>query len=39
MRRINQVCTYALIAACASKSKIIDETIFERVRAELDGEA
>ena len=36
LRRINQVCTYALIAACSSQSKVIDEAIFERVKAELD---
>lgn len=38
LRRINQVCNYALIAACAADSKIIDETIFERVKAELDDD-
>ncbi len=36
LRRINQVCTYALVAACTSQSKVIDEAIFERVKAELD---
>lgn len=36
LRRINQVCTYALVAACATQCKVIDEAIFERVKAELD---
>ena len=38
LRRINQVCTYALIAACSSQTKIIDDAIFERVKAELDDD-
>lgn len=38
LRRINQVCTYALIAACAAKSKLIDQATFERVKTELDDD-
>lgn len=37
-RRINQFCNYGLIAACASGAKIIDEAIFERVKADLDDD-
>jgi type II secretory pathway predicted ATPase ExeA len=38
LRRINQVCTYALIAGCNAKCKVLDEAIFERVKAELDDD-
>ncbi len=36
LRRINQICTYSLIAAKAQGAKIIDETIFQRAQADLD---
>jgi len=36
LRRINQICTYSLIAAKALGAKIIDEAIFEKARADLD---
>lgn len=36
LRRINQLCTYALIAAAAQGTKLIDEAIFEQAKADLD---
>ena len=36
LRRISQVCTYALLAASATQCKVIDEVVFERVKAEPD---
>lgn len=36
LRRINQICTYSLIAAKAQGAKIIDEAIFQRAQADLD---
>jgi len=36
LRRINQICTYSLIAAKTQGAKIIDEAIFQRAQADLD---
>jgi type II secretory pathway predicted ATPase ExeA len=36
LRRINQICTYSLIAAKAQGAKIIDEAIFQRAQSDLD---
>ena len=38
LRRINQACTLAIIAGCVGKCKILDESIFERVKKELDDD-
>lgn len=35
-RRINQLCTYALLATKATGAKIIDEAIFQRAQLDLD---
>jgi type II secretory pathway predicted ATPase ExeA len=35
-RRINQLCTYALLAAKAAGTTVIDETIFQRAQVDLD---
>ncbi len=35
-RRINQICTYSLLAAKATGAKIIDEAIFQRAQFDLD---
>jgi general secretion pathway protein A len=35
-RRINQICTYSLLAAKAAGTKIIDEAIFQRAQLDLD---
>ena len=35
-RRINQLCTYSLLAAKATATKIIDEAIFQRAQLDLD---
>jgi type II secretory pathway predicted ATPase ExeA len=37
-RRINQLCSYSLLAAKATSSKIIDEAIFQRAKFDLDEE-
>lgn len=36
LRRINQACTYALVAAVAANAKVIDEAIFQQVQIDLD---
>jgi type II secretory pathway predicted ATPase ExeA len=35
-RRINQLCTYSLIAAAARSTNIIDEAIFQQAQSDLD---
>jgi len=35
-RRINQICTYALLAARAAGAKVIDEAIFQKAQFDLD---
>jgi type II secretory pathway predicted ATPase ExeA len=35
-RRINQLCTYSLLAAKATDTKVIDEAIFQRAQLDLD---
>jgi type II secretory pathway predicted ATPase ExeA len=35
-RRLNQICTYSLLAAKATGAKIIDEAIFQRAQLDLD---
>ena len=36
LRRINQLCTYALIAAAAQGVQLLDERIFEQAKGDLD---
>jgi len=36
-RQLNQICTYALVAAMGQNSKIIDEAVFQRARFDLEG--
>jgi type II secretory pathway predicted ATPase ExeA len=36
LRRINQACTYALVAALTRKVKVMDEAIFQQVQLDLD---
>lgn len=36
-RQLNQICTYALVAAMAAESKVIDEGLFHRARFDLEG--
>lgn len=36
-RQLNQICTYALVAAMAANSKVIDEALFQRARFDLEG--
>jgi type II secretory pathway predicted ATPase ExeA len=36
-RQLNQICTYALVAAMTTGARIIDESVFDKARFELDG--
>jgi MSHA biogenesis protein MshM len=36
-RQLNQICTYALVAAMAQGAKVIDETLFQKARFDLEG--
>ena len=38
LRRINQLCTYALIAAAAHGTRLIDEAVFEHAKCDLDDD-
>lgn len=37
-RRINQICTYALVAAVTQGAKVIDEALFQRAQLDLDDD-
>ncbi len=37
-RKINQLCTYALVAARAAGARVVDEDLFQKAKHDLDGE-
>jgi type II secretory pathway predicted ATPase ExeA len=36
-RQLNQICTYALVAAMGQDARVIDEAIFQKARFDLEG--